>query len=45
MARSLKKFPYIDERLIKKVEKLNSDGKKTVVKTWSRACTITPEFV
>ncbi|MDD5769594.1 MAG: 30S ribosomal protein S19 [Candidatus Gracilibacteria bacterium] len=45
MARSLKKGPYIDERLLKKVEKLNSDGKKTVIKTWSRACTVIPEFV
>lgn len=45
MSRSLKKWPYIDERLLKKVEKLNSDGKKTVIKTWSRAATITPEFV
>lgn len=45
MARSLKKWPYIDERVVKKVEKLNSDGKKTVIKTWSRACTVIPEFV
>lgn len=45
MARSLKKWPYVDERLLKKVEKLNNEGKKTVVKTWSRACTVIPEFV
>jgi small subunit ribosomal protein S19 len=45
MARSLKKWPYIDERLLKKVEKMNESGKKTVIKTWSRACTIIPEFV
>lgn len=45
MARSLKKWPYVDERLVKKVEKLNNEGKKTVIKTWSRACTVTPEFV
>ncbi len=45
MARSLKKWPYVDERLLKKVEKLNNEGKKTVIKTWSRACTVTPEFV
>lgn len=45
MARSLKKWPNIDERLLKKVEKMNDSGKKTVIKTWSRACTVIPEFV
>jgi len=45
MARSLRKGPYIDLRLLKKVEKMNESGKKTVIKTWSRACTIIPEFV
>ena len=45
MTRSLKKWPYIYERLVKKVEKLNEAGKKTVIKTWSRSCTIIPEFV
>lgn len=45
MARSLKKWPYIDEKLLKKVVKMNESGKKTVIKTWSRACTIIPEFV
>jgi small subunit ribosomal protein S19 len=45
MARSLKKWPYIDKKLLKKVEKMNESGKKTVIKTWSRACTIIPEFV
>ena len=45
MARSLKKGPYIDERLLKKVQKMNESGKKSVIKTWSRACTIIPEFV
>lgn len=45
MSRSLKKWPYIDERLSKKVEKLNADGKKSVIKTWARAATITPEYV
>lgn len=44
MARSLKKGPYIDERLLKKVKKL-SPGDKTVIKTWARAATITPEMV
>ncbi|HBB27034.1 30S ribosomal protein S19 [Candidatus Gracilibacteria bacterium] len=45
MTRSLKKGPYIDARLVQKVERLNESGKKTVIKTWSRACTVTPEFV
>ena len=45
MTRSLKKWPYIDERLLKKVVKLNEGGKKTVIKTWSRSCTVIPEFV
>ncbi len=45
MARSLKKWPYVDERLLKKVDKLNNEGKKTVIKTWSRGCTVIPEFV
>lgn len=45
MSRSLKKWPYIDERLMKKVQKLNEEGKKTVIKTWSRSCTVIPEFV
>jgi len=45
MTRSLKKGPYIDARLVIKVERLNESGKKTVIKTWSRSCTITPEFV
>jgi len=45
MARSLKKWPYIDERLLKKVVAMNESGKKTVIKTWSRSCTVIPEFV
>ena len=45
MTRSLKKWPYIDARLVQKVERHNESGKKTVIKTWSRACTVTPEFV
>lgn len=44
MSRSLKKGPYVDEKLIKKVNKLKP-GDKTVIKTWARACTITPEMV
>ena len=45
MTRSLKKGPYVDARLFGKVEKLNASGKKTVVKTWARNCTVVPEFV
>jgi small subunit ribosomal protein S19 len=45
MARSVKKGPFIDDCLLKKVEKLNAENKKTVIKTWSRRSTIPPEFV
>ena len=44
MARSLKKGPYVDEKLLKKVRKLKP-GDNVVIKTWSRACTIAPEMV
>ncbi|MBC8366689.1 30S ribosomal protein S19 [bacterium] len=45
MARSLKKGPFIDERLLGRLEKMNDSGKKTVVKTWARRSAISPEFV
>jgi small subunit ribosomal protein S19 len=45
MARSAKKGPFVDEKLYRKVEKLNQMGRKEPVKTWARACTIVPEFV
>ena len=45
MARSIKKGPFCDEHLMKKVEKLNDDKKKKVIQTWSRRSTIFPEFV
>ena len=45
MPRSLKKGPYIDPKLLKKVEKAMSMKKKQVIKTWSRRSTITPDFV
>ena len=45
MARSLKKGPYVFDRLLKKVKLLNETGKKEVIKTWSRSSTIFPEFV
>lgn len=45
MPRSLKKGPYICEKLMRKIESLNSSGDKRVIKTWSRRSTISPEFV
>ena len=45
MVRSLKKGPYVDEKLFKKIYKMNESGKKKVIKTWSRRSMITPEFV
>jgi len=45
MPRSLKKGPYIDERLMAKVRKMKSTTGKAIINTWSRACTITPEMV
>ena len=45
MARSLKKGPFIDEHLMKKVEALNEANQKKVIQTWSRRSTIYPEFV
>ena len=44
MARSLKKGPFIDQKLLEKIKKLRPD-EKTVIKTWSRACVIAPEMV
>jgi len=45
MARSLKKGPYVAPSLLKKVQELNKNGKKSVIKTWSRRSTIFPDFV
>ncbi|MBF8376881.1 30S ribosomal protein S19 [Alicyclobacillus mali] len=45
MARSLKKGPFCDAHLMKKVEALNASGEKKVIKTWSRRSTIFPQFV
>jgi small subunit ribosomal protein S19 len=45
MSRSLKKGPYVDTNLQKKVEALNKANQKRVIKTWARDCTIIPEFV
>ena len=45
MSRSLKKGPYIDFRLLKKIEDANEKGSKSVIKTWSRRSMISPDFV
>ena len=45
MSRSIKKGPYVQERLFERVEELNKTGAKKVLKTWSRSSTIFPEFV
>ena len=45
MARSLKKGPYVFDRLLKKVQALNEANKKEVIKTWSRRSTIYPDFI
>ncbi len=45
MSRSLKKGPHIDYKLLEKVENLNAKNQKKVIKTWSRSCTIIPEFI
>ena len=45
MARSLKKGPFVDKNLMKKVQMLNESGKKEVIKTWSRRSTIYPDFI
>jgi small subunit ribosomal protein S19 len=44
MARSLKKGPFVDEKLLKKIKNLKPGGKE-IIKTWQRSCTITPEMV
>lgn len=45
MGRSLKKGPFVEEKLLQRVEKMNRAGEKRVVKTWSRRSMIVPEFV
>lgn len=45
MARSLKKGPFVDEKLMKKVKKAIESGDKKPIKTWSRKSTIVPEFI
>jgi small subunit ribosomal protein S19 len=45
MSRSLRKGPFCDAKLLKKIETLNNSGEKTVIKTWSRASTILPQMI
>jgi len=45
LPRSLKKGPYVDPKLMKKIQAMNERNERTVVKTWSRRSTIVPEFV
>jgi len=45
MARSVKKGPFVDDHLMKKITELNKRGEKKVIKTWSRRSTITPDFI
>ncbi len=45
MARSVKKGPFVDGHLLSKVDTLNSETKKTVIKTWSRRSVILPDFI
>jgi small subunit ribosomal protein S19 len=45
MSRSIKKGPYIDEKLFRKVEKQKDTGRRDPIRTWARACTISPDFI
>ena len=45
MSRSLKKAPYVEEKLFNRIQAMNEKGEKKVIKTWSRSSTILPEFV
>lgn len=45
MARSLKKGPFVDSKLVKKIDEMNRSKEKKVIRTWARRCTVTPEFV
>ncbi len=45
MPRSVRKGPYINEKLLMKVQRMNDSGDKSVIKTWARASTISPDFV
>jgi small subunit ribosomal protein S19 len=45
LSRSAKKGPFVDERLMKRIEQMNAAGQKKMIKTWSRASTIFPDMV
>jgi small subunit ribosomal protein S19 len=45
MSRSLKKGPYVDQRLLEKVERLDRTGRREPIKTWARDCTVVPDFI
>lgn len=45
MSRSTKKGPYVNEKLLKKIARLDTEGRKESIKTWARASTISPEFI
>jgi small subunit ribosomal protein S19 len=45
MGRSIKKGPHVDEKLLKKLQKMQAAGEKRVIKTWARNCTIVPEMI
>jgi small subunit ribosomal protein S19 len=45
MARSIKKGPFVDDHVLKKIDAMNESGQKRVIKTWSRRSTITPDMV
>ncbi|HAG21696.1 MAG: 30S ribosomal protein S19 [Synergistales bacterium 53_16] len=45
MARSIKKGPFVDQKLLRKIEAMNAEGKKRVIKTWSRRSTIVPDMI
>ena len=45
MSRSLKKGPFVDQKLLKKINIMNESGKKKVIKTWARRSMISPEFI
>ncbi len=45
MSRSIKKGPFVDPKLLKRIEEMNDKGEKRVLKSWSRASTIFPQFV
>jgi len=45
MGRSVKKGPYVDEKLLRKIQKMEASGDKKMIKTWARSCTIIPEMI